>query len=272
MTATQHSANDSDNFYIPSTEAPLNAFRQQIILNEGIDHVATSEPFTNYKKFDITISNTSDSTLLHVLKKYFDPSKLNGLFTSEALMGKIQEMYKKNFGRQNLLKIRFTHKLLKDIENYNDQVDIICKEHNRAHRGCEENKLKILQKYYFPKMAQQIKIFIRNCRTCNECKYDRNPIKSPMTITPLPSAPFEIMHVDILFMNKLYFLTSIDKISKYAQVVKIDSRAVVDILPALKEIILKHKPPEVIVMDGEKSFNSGNVRDSFNTFNIQPEY
>lgn len=270
VTATQHSANDSDSFFIPSTEAPLNAFRHQVILKEGIDHVTTTEPFTNFKRVDVTMSSISDSNLLNFLNTHFDPSKLNGLYTSEFLMGKIQEVYNKNFGRQNLLKIRYTQKLLEDINSSSDQMDIVSREHNRAHRGCEENKAQILKRYYFPKMSAQIKYLIQTCQTCNECKYDRKPISPPMQKTPLPTTPFQILHIDILFLEKYYFLTCVDKFSKYAQVVNIDSRAIVDVLPALKEVVLKHKPPDNIVIDGEKSLNSREITEFFNTYKIEP--
>lgn len=90
-----------------------------------------------------------------------------------------------------------------------------------------------------------------------------------MQITPLPERPFEILHIDILFLEKHYFLTCVDKFSKFAQVARISSRATVDVFPALKEFTLKYRPPEIIVMDGEKSFNSGEILQFLNTFNIK---
>uniref|UniRef100_A0AB38Z2N6 RNA-directed DNA polymerase n=1 Tax=Panta errantivirus TaxID=3078412 RepID=A0AB38Z2N6_9VIRU len=270
MTATQHSANESDDFFILSTEAALNVFRHQVILEEGVENVQSSEPFPNFKRIKVTVPNTADQTLLKVLKTHFDPSKLNGLLTSESLMGKLQEIYNKNFGRQNLLKIRFTQKMLQDIPCSNDQTAIIRKEHNRAHRGIEENRAQILRKYYFPKITAKIKYIIHNCQICNECKYDRSPTNSPIQKTPMPNAPFEIIHVDIMFLEKNYFLTCVDKFSKYAQVMKIDSRATVDVFPKLKEAILKHKPPDIIVIDGEKSLNSREITDFFNINGIIP--
>lgn len=85
ITATQHSAEDSDTFFIPSTEGPLNAFRHQIIIKEG------TPPFPTFTRIVVVIDDTSDKNLLSILKTHFDPSKLNGLYTSESLMGKIQE-------------------------------------------------------------------------------------------------------------------------------------------------------------------------------------
>lgn len=166
------------------------------------------------------------------------------------------------------MKIRFTQTVLEDI--HYEQLDIISKEHNRAPSGIDENKQQIIRRYYFPKMTSFIRCFIKDCLICNECKYDKNPINKPLKATPLPCKPFEMMHVDILFLEKYYFLTCIDKFSKYAQVKEVKSRATIDVLPIKKEMILKHEPPDIIVMDGEKSFNSGEMLQFFNIYIIRP--
>lgn len=78
MTGTQHSAENSDDFYIESTEAPINVFKHQVILQEGTDKVTISNPFPSYTRVIIT-PNINDDYLLQVLKNHFDVSKVNGL-------------------------------------------------------------------------------------------------------------------------------------------------------------------------------------------------
>ena len=256
MTATQHSADDSDDFFIISTEAPLNVFKRQVIINQGPDKVDIKTIFGSYKRITISLHNINESSILQVLKNNFDPSSINGLLTSEPIMGQIQEVYRKHFGNKRTLKIRFTQKLLQDIEDENEQWDIIQKEHKRAHRCAEENSQQIFRKFYFPKLRQKTNALVTDCHICHENKYDRNPIKFPLQKTPIPRAPFEIAHIDILFLENHYVLTYIDKFSKFAQIKLIQSRAAVDIIPAVKEILTKYHPPKTLVMDGEKSFGT----------------
>lgn len=270
MTGTQHSADNSDDFYIESTEAPINAFKHQVILQEGPDKVTITNPFSSYTRINISTLNTNDDYLLQVLKNHFDLSKVNGLLTTEPLMGKIQEIYKKHFGSKRMLKIRFCQTMLQDVPQEDEQWNIIRREHYRAHRGAEENKLQLLRRFYFPKLSQKLKDFVTNCQICHESKYNRNPIKYPIQATPIPNAPFKIAHIDILFLENHHFLTYIDKFSKFAQIKSIDSRAAVDIVPAVKEILLKYNTPEILVMDGEKSFMTGDLVNFYNTHHIQP--
>ena len=270
LTATQHSADNSDEFYIISTEAPLNAFRHQVVLKKGPDKVIVTKPFEGFTRITVFISDTNSASLLQVLKSHFNPSKVNGLLTDEETMGRLQEVYKEHFSQHRTLKIRFTQVLLEDVTEEDQQWNVIRETHNRAHRCVEENKLQILSKFYFPKLAQKLRDFVVNCTTCNECKYDRRPIKFPHQATPIPDAPFKIAHIDILFLENNRYLTYIDKFSKFAQIQPIDSRSSVDVSPAVKELLCKYKTPDVLVMDGEKSFMTGELAMFYNLHKIEP--
>ena len=73
-----------------------------------------------------------------------------------------------------------------------------------------------------------------------------------------------------MFLEKLIFLTCIDKFSKFAQVRPIESRAAVDLVPAVKKVLTKYKLPETVVMDNEKSFMTGDLVNFFNENKIAP--
>lgn len=264
MTGTRHSADESDDMFILSTEAPINAFRHQIIIKKGPDKIEISHPFPNYTRIKIHLDDINENSIFQILKEHVNASKLNGLLTDECIMGQIQEVYKKHFAQENMLKIRFTQKMLIDIPEEHTQWEIIKKEHYRAHRGLEENKAQILRKFYFPQLNSKLREFTKNCQLCHENKYDRNPIHYPLQKTPIPNAPFQIVHIDIMFLEKLIFLTYIDKFSKFAQVRLVESRAAVDIVPAIKEVLSKYKLPETVVMDNEKSFTTGDLVNFFN--------
>lgn len=270
MTGTQHSAEDSDHFYIKSTEAPINVFRHQLILKQGPDKVITEKPFEKFTRIIVSIPEINEASLLQVLKNHLDISKLNGILTTEQIMGTLQEVYKKHFGNQKSLKVRFAQYQLLDVQQEDEQWEVIRKEHHRAHRGAEENKLQLLRKLYFPKLSQKLHDFVKNCQICHESKYDRNPIHFPLQKTPIPNQPFQIAHIDILFIDNLQYLTYVDKFSKYAQARLIASRAAVDLIPAVKDVLSKFKFPDTLVMDQEKSFMTGELVNFYNTNKITP--
>lgn len=51
-----------------------------------------------------------------------------------------------------------------------------------------------------------------------------------------------------MFLEKLIFHTCIDKFSKFAQVRLVESRAAVDLVPAIKEVLTKFKLPSTVVI------------------------
>ena len=219
LTPTQNSAENDDSYYIPSTEAPLNAFRVQVIIESTNTNPETiiTKPFPGFRRITIKRTRFTEEILVSLLKEFFDPTKLNGLYTSEGILGQLQEVYKKYFSRAGMLKIRFTQKILKDITDPDEQDEIIRKTHARAHRGIDENKQHILREFYFPKLTQKIKNCINVCDTCNVSKYDRRPLIIPIQETPIPNYPFQIIHIDIFQIESKYFLSSIDKFSKYGR-------------------------------------------------------
>lgn len=66
---TQHSADTDDNDFIPSTERPLNEFRNQIILEQTDEDSRKSETiFKNYHRITIKKHNFGPATLINILK------------------------------------------------------------------------------------------------------------------------------------------------------------------------------------------------------------
>ena len=194
LTSTQHSAEEDSSDMIECTEAPLNAFKLQIVLEKDANEdILVSYPFPGFKKVIIRVHNFTEQSLTDIIRKYFIPNKLTGLNCSEEILGKFQNIFKE-YSSTKMYKIRFTQNILKDITNTEEQENIIQVEHERAHRGIEENKRKILRKFYFPKITQKIRDFIKVCDACNTCKYDRRPLKVQLQETPIPNHPFEILH------------------------------------------------------------------------------
>lgn len=271
LTPTQHSGEDDDSNYIISTEAPLNAFRLQIILEttNTAPETITTQPFPGFTRILIKRTKYDEQILTTLMKEFFVPSKLIGLHTSETILGQLQEVYKKFFSRSGLLKVRFTQKILHDVTDPDEQTKIIKETHERAHRGTDENKHQILRKYYFPKITNKIRQYIRVCDLCNETKYDRQPLVIPLQETPIPNHPYEILHIDIFQIESNYFLSSLDKFSKYGRMIPIKSRHAVHIGKAIWETVTSFIVPSSIVVDNERAFQSPDIRGNLLDLNVR---
>lgn len=257
MTATQHSDESSSQNLIQFTDAPLNAFKNQIIISsEDTPSYKFEIVFPTYHRHTISEPAISADSLTNILKKYLNPSVTNCIKTTDKILGKIQEVFSGNFGQY---RVKYTRTMVTDLVDEEDQEKEIIREHERAHRSSSENKSQILTRCYFPQMNAKIKRLTKLCKVCKENKYDRHPNKIMLHETPIPQFPGQIVHIDIFITEKKSILTAIDKFSKYAQVRLLSSRATVDVKDPLREILLSFGMPEIVVMDNEKSFNSAAI-------------
>lgn len=255
--ATVHSDDSSSGNLIPSVECPVNVFKNQIFILIG----ETSEyqfklPFPTFHRHVITAREFSEDDLLGILKRYLNPSVVNGLFTCESLMGKIQRIYPLHFVNY---KVRYTQTQVEDLTDTTRQEEEILKVHRRAHRNSRENKLQLLEKFYFPRMGKMIESIVSQCKVCKEGKYDRHPNKSEISATPIPQFAGEILHIDIWSTEKRLVLTAIDKLTKYAQARIINTRSMADIREPLRKILFDFGVPRIVVVDNEKTLNSASI-------------
>lgn len=253
LTSTIHSASEDNNNLISSTEGPINAFKNQIFITlcNEINYVIEN-PFPGYQKHIIKINNLSEQTLKEIIQKYFNGTIINGIFCSELIMGALQEVFKN----------------ITTIICEETQKTIIFDEHQRAHRSHEENKLQILKKYYWPKMAAIIKNEVTKCNTCQVAKYTRHPDKPEYQIVPIPTHSAQILQMDLFTIEREWFITLIDTFTKYAMITPIKSRSVAHIKNPFFELIHRMPLPETIVLDNEPSLKSSIIRSQLQDFNI----
>jgi len=114
-----------------------------------------------------------------------------------------------------------------DIFAVAERREILTAEHNRAHRSAQENVKQVLSEYYFPKMANLVNEIVTNCRTCEKTKYDRHPRKQEL----------RNKNSDIFSTGRKYFLTCIEKFSKFAMVQPTPSRTIEDLKPTLLQLL-----------------------------------
>lgn len=108
-------------------------------------------------------------------------------------------------------------------------------------------------------MAKLANEIVQNCKTFARAKYDRHPRKQELGETPVPSQVGEMQHIDIFTTDKKFFLTCIDKFSKFAVVQPVSSRTIEDLKPALLQLINFFPKAKSIYCDNEPALNSQTI-------------
>lgn len=253
---TVHSADTSDDYYIWTTEKPINSFKTQVIFR--IANFSTNifeQVFPTYHRHIIVRPNFTEEIITEELIKCLHPKKMNCIKAPVSLLQLIQETYRKHFATNRTFKVYISETLLRDVTNPEEQDEIIKATHTFAHRGIKENKSQILQNSFFPEIERKLKIFVNFCDICKKNKYDRKPPKL-LRKSYFGEKPFDIIHIDIFFMKQHKWLTIVDSFSKFANIIPINSRTIIDLKQAISEHIRHFGRPNIIVCDQEPAFLS----------------
>lgn len=259
--STVHSADTDDSNFIPMTELSINSFSNQIILQTGPNEIQHCEEIFP-KIYRVTIEKNSFDipSLLDIFKENLNYKRANCIFCAESLIPMVQEVYRNYFSRNKNLKIRISQTFLKDLKTAEEQNEIIEKIHDRAHRGIEENHMVMSKTYYFPKMKQKLRKFIKLCETCNVAKYERHPYKVEFAETPIPKKPLDIFHIDIFISQPNLFISAVDKLSRFGMMIPIKSRSISDVRKGLLKLFSTFGNPKLIVCDNEPALKSVEIR------------
>ena len=253
---TVHSADTSDDYFISCTERPINLFKTQLIFKIGnIDTDLHEEVFTKYHRYTIARPQYTEVDIVNIFKNYLNPKGVNCIKAPVSLLQLIQETYKTHFSTNKIFKVFISEKLLEDIRLDTEQDELIEQVHEFGHRGIKENKKQILQKYFFPELERKLKIFITSCDICKRSKYDRKPPKLIQRST-FGETVFDRIHIDVFFMKGHKWLTIVDSFSKFANIIALETRTIIDMKKAITDHIRQFGRPVTIVCDQEPSFKS----------------
>lgn len=142
------SANSSSQQYINNirkeeiiqhTAQPINFYKNQIHIEKSTeDSITTKTIFPGYVTH--TIKYTSPKELSYNISIVINPRVVNGIFTSEENIFHIKKIIQDNFP---CIKKFFIAIKTKNITDKNEQIFLITKEHEQAHRNHHENFLQL---------------------------------------------------------------------------------------------------------------------------------
>ena len=183
----------------------------------------------------------------------------------------ISEILMRDFIKGSYCIIKCEH-ILEDLEFSDTQIESILNYHEGKtnHRGIQETYLKLKNRFYWPKMYNDIQRFINNCETYLNNKYEKNPIQINNNLTETPSKPFEKVNIDTLTLERRKYLTLIDQFSKNTQVYYLKNLNANSIVNALIKYFNNYKVPEEITFDAGTEFNNNSVTELLKMYKIKP--
>ncbi|CAF4906430.1 unnamed protein product [Pieris macdunnoughi] len=211
--------------------------------------------------------NNEEQIIKEFMLEYLSKDKYAFIIPNEELYYKVTEVYRKYFDHNKFKPVRYTRNLI-EIDDKEEQLTLIREYHLFEHRhaGIESVYKQLRDKYYWENMRKQIKKYILNCETCKKEKYNRHPNVSLSLETETPYEPMDIWHIDFMSLEGQWYLTVIDKFSKYAIVKPSEKSRVYD---TIAEIFALIGTPNKIIHDGEQSMCSIIMQELFKTYNIK---
>lgn len=250
---TVHSAESDDADYIKITENPINMFKNQVFIQTSNENSCkTKIMFKNKIRHNLKVANADG--ILNFFKDKLPSKGLVVVFCPNIeLYKEFQSLYIKYFARNKNLKVLKANLFIEDITDRETLLQLIEKTHiKNNHRGINEVYEELRKDYFYPKFQKEIQKYINSCEICKLAKHDRSPIKYNLNITPTPTKHNDIVHIDIWYPQRgTMYLTTIDKLTKYATAYYLEDRTWVSILKALKQRIQYLGKPNLLIFDNE---------------------
>lgn len=146
------------------------------------------------------------------------------------------------------------------------RIDVIKECHDNpmsAHFGAFKTTKRILQKYYWPGVSNDVKQYVKNCDVCNRSKTTTKQQFGKMGKFKTASRPWQVVSMDLMgpFVRSSkgneYLFVICDYFTKMPILVPLRNAKAVKICEIVEsQLFLEHSVPEVIVTDNGKQFIS----------------
>jgi len=268
--ATIHSALESSENYIQITEKPINHFARQIEFIKDIENQVDIEKYFTKTKIKIKYTEITNSKAKEILLKYFlnHTSVIYIEDDNDFLI--FQKAYQDIINPHSNVKILKSIIKLKDITSYSEFKEFIITQHVKLlHPGIEKMIRLFKETHYFPDYTKLIQNIINECETCNLAKTEHRPTNLTFELTPEINNPRELYVIDFYAIDNEQYLSCIDVYSKFASLIKTNSRDWLEAKRALTRIFNDMGKPQKIKADKDSAFMSNSLKLWLNTEEIK---
>ena len=161
-----------------------------------------------------------------------------------------------NISRRKVHRLVVPEKFVEEVSALNH--DLVC----TGHQGTARTSERIKAKYYWFRMDEYIRNFVRTCNTCNRFKKPSRKAKAPMTKYHA-GAPIERVHLDFLgplretTNGNNNILVMVDQFTKWCEIVPLPSQtAEITAKTAVNEFFARFGCPFTIHTDQGRNFES----------------
>jgi len=207
---------------------PTIAHIAELPLLDSIRHLPTTDDLTVSTKCD----DSTLSAITEVISAFFNQTSLIQLISldriknsckTDVLYQKLIELIKKGFPTNQHdtpsdLRVYWNIKThlstLDNIALFDKRIIIpICMRKNilQAHQGCTSMKARATQTVYWPGLNRDIHQHRDNCHSCTQHMPSQS--KEPLSLTPSPSWPFQMICADYFVICSHYYLSIVDRYS-----------------------------------------------------------
>lgn len=147
-----------------------------------------------------------------------------------------------------------------------------------GHLGIEKVRASLIQRYFWPRMHQDIVDYVKSCSRCQFAKRNYNPVKPPMQ--PMPARErFECWQIDILGpLHKSpegyeYILLCIDAGTHWPEALPLKSQNAKEVANVLFEnIFARYGAPSILFSDRGRNFMSKLINALCEIFDISQHH
>lgn len=260
---TVHSMISSPTEVIDRVHFPLNRFKNQFeIIKSNTNSVNSETIFPGFSYHKINFSEPNK--LIENLKDLISKKCINALLCIEETFFTIKNLITDTFPN---IKFIYTNKIVKNVTNLNDQINIVVDTHERAHRNAINNCIEAEREYFWPNMKKDFMRITKNCEICKLEKYERRPTKQQIGATPIPTGVGESLSMDLFHLDNKVYVTCMDRFSKYLRIFIIENK--LNFHLKLEEIFTQNYPNcKFIITDNESIFVSMSSKAIYDRYKI----
>jgi len=122
------------------------------------------------------------------------------------------------------------------------------------------------QSIWWPGLSKELEQRVRNCPECLKAQKQR---PQPLTLTPLPTLPWEKVGSDLFEWKGAMYVLVVDYYSRYIEIARLTQATSADVINHLKSMFARHGIPEAFVSDNGPQYTSGMFEDFAKEYEFQ---